>query len=376
MTWRSVTATPEWRAAMESESRESDSWIEMIDAYDQQVVIVPADAATVSVDGASTENRKIEFDVTEALIPLLSSDPLDPRANLRIRAWWRENLSTGWADVLLGTWYPVDPLLTDNGIVTTKMTGRDALWEAKRGGYRGQSIKIGGKTCDDALRRLFDVVAPTISVTVASTDEKLPAKYTLGARKPEEDWAEIAGIAGFVVWADREGGIQIGPEPASSHAVASWSDGSRCSIETAERELRTSDMRNRIVVVSTHPKVKKPIVGIAEDTDEGSPTYIGLGRIWEERIESDTVTTVTAARKLANVELSKRLRPIDYAKVTIPGRPDVDPGDLCLINRARSGFAGDYRAESWSLPLPRAGVDPEKMQIAMKARPRIADVEE
>lgn len=371
MTWRDVLASDEWRAGMLATSRTSDSRVELIDADGMSVQDVPCDGVRVSMDGESSEMWGCEIQVTNQLIPLLPEDPLDPRANLRIRVWWRELLPSGWVEVPMCTTYPADPAIDDDGIPVVALTGRDSVVEAKRGGYRGQTIKVGGLTVTQALDRLFQVVAPGIPSEIADSAEVLPAKYTLGSRAPDEDWAEIAGLAGFSVWTDRTGVIQVGPAPTPSTPVAQWASGKGCVVQRARREMRTSDMRNRVVVRSTHPNLKKPVVGIAEDTDEGSPTWIGLGRIWEEVIESDAPTTVTAATQLARVELTKRLLPMDTITVTIPARPDLDAGSLCQIARARAGISGDYRVSSWSMVMPKPGESPDLLTVTMKARQRL-----
>lgn len=371
MTWQETLESDEWRQAMTAAERTSDSRVEMIDTFGDWVTDVPADAAQVTLDGESAEMWGCQIRVVGQMIPLSSEDPLDPRANLRIRVWWRELLPSGWAEILMCTLYPSDPDIDDPGIPEVVLVGRDALSEAKRGGYRGQTIKVGGWTVTRALERLFAIVAPGIPVQVADSDETLPAKYTLGGRSPDEDWTELAAMADFSVWSDREGVIQVGPATEPSNPVASWQYGPGCAITRAGREMRTSEMRNRVVVVSTHPKVKKPIIATAEDTDEGSPTWIGYGRIWEEKVESDAITTATAAAKMARKELGKRLLPLDVAKVTIPGRPDLDFGDLCEISHAKAGLAGEYRVASWALNMPQRAASPDSMTVTMKARPRV-----
>lgn len=364
----------EWADAFNSSQRVSDTRVELIDTYGQWVADVPADAVSVSMDSEATERWGCQLRVVNQMIPLLPSDPLDPRANLRIRVWWRELLASGWDEMLVCTLYPADPEVEDSGIPTVTVTGRDALSEARRGGYKGQTINVGGKSVTYALEKLFQVVAPGIPVSVADSDEALPSKYTLGEQSPDDDWTQIAAMADFTVYTDRSGVIQVGPEPEPDDPSAVWSDSESCKITQATRSMNTTDMRNRIVVRSTHPKIKKPVVGVAEDTDEGSPTWVGLGRIWEESIDSDKPTTVTAARKLARQELIKRLMPMDEAKVTIPARPDLDGGDLCLISRARTGLAGEYRVASWSIVMPQKGAAPEPMTVAMKAKPRVDEV--
>lgn len=352
-------------------TRTSDCRVELIDYNGDTVSDVPADGVRVTMDGESSETWGCDLRVTGQMVPVLPDDPLDPRANLRIRIWWRELLPSGWAEIPMCTLYPADPVIDDDGTPSTTLTGRDPVIEAKRGGYRGQTIKVGGMTVTNALTRLFRVVAPAIQSEIADSDETLPAKYTLGTRAPEEDWTEIAGMAGFAVWSDREGVIQVGPPPLPKEPAAQWSAGPTCVIASAKREMRTSDMRNRIVVIGTHPKIKKPITGVAEDTNEGSPSWIGSGRIWEEKIESDAVTTVAAAVKLAKRELAKRLLPMDIVSVTIPARPDLDAGSLCQIARSKAGIAGEYRVASWSLVMPKPGESPERVTVIMKSRPRI-----
>lgn len=410
--WRQVDPAA-WKAAVESPRRVTRrrAGLVTIDGVELGDT-VPVASGTVRFSGESSEQWAADVTLTDPLwVPRSPDDPFDPRAWLRLRLWWDLHIDKpietrgitpdldhpggwlftplsglvedlpdhphgwlmgagtsllpdpdypggwiiarpiGWASVPVGTFVLHDPDISDDGTLSMQVQGVDVIAEAKRGGYGGQTISVGGLTVSAALDVIFSQVAPRFPRTIGDTDITLPAVYELGARQPFEDWTEIAGMADWTVRADREGTIVCGPASDDATVRATWQEGPDNRMSAIRRQITTSEMVNRVVVVSTSSEVSPPIVAIVEDDDESSPTWVGRGAIWEERVESDAVATQAAADNLARLTFGRLRLPTETVEVRVPPRPDLDYRDVVQIGRRRVGATGAYLVSSWDLDL-------------------------
>ena len=235
---------------------------------------------------------------------------------------------------------------------------------AKGAGYGGQVIDVGGWTVTKALQRLFATISPRQQLRVADTTITLPAVYSLGSKTPEEDWKDLAAMAGWVVRTDREGVIVVGPPPDPASVARSFQEGDDCPVSDLVVDY-SSVLYNRVVVRSSSYEVDPPVWGYAEDTDPGSPTWIGNGVIRELTIDSDAVTTVAACTNMAKMHLGKYLRPTAAVSVVIPPDPTLDYRDRVIIGRAKAGVGGECRVSKWEMDVPVNGTPPGLMTATM-----------
>ena len=299
-------------------------------------------------------------------VPKEATDPLDPRSPLAIKLWYGVEIEPGiWGWTAIGVYRPTRPRITDDGTVSVSFTGRDLLSVAMQGGYGGQVLDLGGLTVDQALRRIFAAVAPQIRFSAPVSTITLPGVYQVGRGKPFDDWTKVAELAGWIVRADADGVIVAGPPPSPSTPALILAEGRDCIVDSVTREISEATY-NRVVVIGTHPDLTAPVVGVAEDSDPASPTYVGLGNVRELTIESDAVSTVEAANNMAAMNLGRYLRPTETVTARIPAHPELRYRDMIPMARRQAGIVGDYRLSKWTLALPIR--KPELMEVTMMSR--------
>lgn len=367
------TTSPEWAARIAlMDGRVSDSRVEVINPDGTHLADITPDALSLTCNGANSEqwDGTVSF-VGPALYPHDDTDLLSPPSGNRIRAWWREYVPAlgGWGEVLVCTLDMNDPDGTAAPGITWSMQLDDPLAKAKRGGYAGQTINVAGMTVKAALEALFSVVAPHLVTSFPDSSTVLPAVYSLGTADPDEDWDKIAALDGLVVRSTREGGVTAISMDAATSPVVDWSEGDHCQVSKLQRTVTTSKICNLVMVKSSSSAVVPVVTSIAMDTDPGSATYVGgpYG-VFPMTVESDAIATQEAADTLAAKTLADNLRPTDVTKLTVPARPDLKPGDLATLALADLAVSGDYRIESIGFSLPKAGVDPDPMEVTMASR--------
>ena len=366
------TSSAEWAARMAlMDGRVSDSRVEVINPDGTHLADITPDALGLTCNGANSEqwDGSISF-VGPALWPHDDTDLLSPLSGNRIRAWWREHVPAlgGWGEVLLCTLDMNDPDGTAAPGITWSMQLDDPLAKAKRGGYAGQTINVGGMTVKAALEALFGAVAPHLVTSFPESTTVLPQVYNLGTNDPDEDWDKIAALDGMVVRSTREGGVTALKTDASTSPVVDWSEGDHCQVSKLQRTVTTSKICNLVMVKSSSSAVIPVITATKMDTVSGSATCVDVYGPYPMTVESDAIATQAAADTLAAKTLADNLRPTDVTRLTVPARPDLEPGDLASLALADLGVAGEYRIESLRFDCPKAGADPGLMEVTMASR--------
>ncbi len=364
--WEVLFAMPEWAEQMASLDRTVACRVEVIDPAGIAIGDARIDAGTVTMRGGGSEMWVADLSGSDPdWLPMDESDALDSRSGNRVRVWWQEWIPAlgGWAEGPVMTGWPHNPKVTDSRTLSWSVTVRDSLLEAKRGGYGGAVVELGGMTVDQALTKLFDVVAPKLDTSFPLSSVRLPTTYTLGENEPDKDWTAIAAMAGWTVWSDREGVIVAGPLKAAR--AVDWSEGPGCRITQLERSTTTTDIINRVVVRSTNSDVSPAITSIAEDDDPASATFVGRHGPWERVIESDAIASQQAADNLAAAELIAGLRPTSEVTGKATPRPDLGWGDLIQLGRDRVGIYGPHILTEFRLTLPAPNTAPELMAITV-----------
>ena len=366
MTWRQTIDDPAWLAAVGASQRLVGSRVEMVDAEGNSVIDLPVDSGSVSFKGEQAEQWALSLTLSDpALVPRSPYDPLDPRSGLRCRVWWRLWYSGAWTEIPLGTYWLEDPDVDDDGTtVGIAVSGRDAVAAARRGGYGGQTVAVGGYTVDAALQSILQHIAPHVVARVDASTVVVPATYELGASEdPWDDVADIADLAGFRVRADREGIIMVTPPPDPQTLRADLQEGPDCAVITLSRGITTSSIVNRVVAVSTSPEVLPPVLGFVEDPDPASPTWVGRFGPYVTTIKSDKIADVAGAVGMARAAYERWRRPLESVKGTIPQRPDLGYRDLVALSSTRAGVSGRYRVSGWELPLSGPDQPPAPMTV-------------
>lgn len=371
LTWLQWVRHPAWLEAVEDETRLSTSWVEMINLAGTHVGLLQAESVSVEWNRQAAERLSGQVTVRDpALVPTTPRDYLDGRSGLRARVWWSlwvDNAhvdSPQWVSIPLATGHLEDRSVDDQaqGLSVT-IPLRDPLSLVKRAGYGPAVVSVGGLTVTEALLRLFSVVAPGFPVRIADSQVTLPDLYELWSRDPLTDAADIAAMAGFEVWTDREGTIVADRPWEPQDARVDWQEGPSCPVVALTADSTESTIPRRVVVVSTNPEVSPVVVGVWENPDLDSASVTT-----EIRVESGTVATQDAADNLAAMTGRRWARPQQAVAVRVVPRPDLDPGDVVLLKRARAAVAGPHRIAKWSLALPPPDQKPQLMSVTMMTR--------
>ena len=369
--WREDIESAEFIEAVTAPVRTISHRVAMVDRLGNEVADVPAAGVGVSFQGESAEQWAATITLTDPdWVPRSPRDYLDPRSGLRCRVYWRILVDAAWVEVPIGTYHLEDPDINDDGAkIDIKVTGRDAVATARRGGYGAATIAVGGYTVDAALRRIFEAICPTLPTRVESSTVTLPSTYELGASDdPWDDVTDIAAMAGFRVRADREGTIVAAPAPEPVNLRADLQEGEGCAVVALSRGIKTSSIVNRVIAVSTSPEVNPPITATIEDDDPGSPTWIGGYGPFVTTIKSDKIATQEGAEGMARATYERWRRPMESLRMTIPQRPDLGYRDLVAAGRAVAGVSGLVRVSSWSVQLASPDQAPAPMEVSFMTR--------
>lgn len=375
--WQANSRTAAYRKALLAPQRTTSARVELVD-YAGNPATYTVDGEPLSTDhlhasieysGEVAESYQASFSTTDpAWVPKDHTHPLDPRSQYALRLWWGLEVEGATVEIPIGTVVPADVDIDRTGTLSITWTGRDMLSIPKASGYGGQVIDLGGMRVDKALLRLFEILAPALTVRCAATDIVLPDVFEVGAKdSPADDWAAIAAVAGWIVRTDRLGAIVCGPPPDPSVTVREVQEGPDCPASRFQRNI-SSVTYNRVVVASSHPDVDPPVWGYDEDKDPGSPTWIGLGVIRELSVDSDVPTTTQACINMARLELGKFLRPTEGVTVTIPQDPTLNYRDPIALGSPAAGIGGEYRVSKLALTLPIGGDTGGPMSVTMMRR--------
>lgn len=363
--------------AIDRKVRTLDARAELVDAAGTPVMVTVGSAAPRSDLPLAGARVSFKGEVAEQwggtatwadpwMVPADPTHPLWGARNLYVRLWWRILDGAVWVEHLVCTLAIGNSGGQDSGTISGTVNLRDVLSTA-RGGYGG-ALDVGGMTVPQALRAIFERVAPALPLQIGDSTVTLPTPYTLAENDPAKDWTEIAALAGWVVRTDREGTVICGPRPTPTVAL-DWAEGPDCPVTDLSWSHGIEHMGNRITVRSTHPDA----VGVwatAEDTDPASPTWVGgpWGVHPLPDIDSDAVATVEAATNLARMHLGRGLHPVEDVSVVVPQRPDLTYRHPIHLARAQAGIGATYEVSSWDLDLPVRGTAPATMPVRMMQR--------
>ena len=370
MTWQDDMVNPAFLADLDAHDRMISSRVELVDIFGNTVDHnLDIDAASVDFKGEAAQRWAGSLDVSNPLlVPTSQDSPLDPRARLRVRLWWRlRKPDRTWWEIPVGTMRTGDlGISAGRASVGMSVPMTDVLAEA--GDQYRATLQLGGANVADALTALFAFVLPEAPVVfTASTSVTLPNPYEVGgsdSRSPQQDWTDIAALAGWVARTDRLGVIIIGPAVEPADPVIDWQEGPDCAVTDLDRQITYSTMTNSVTCRSTNPEVVPPVVGVVEDTDPGSSTYVGRVS-WPKTISSDAVSTVEAAVNMARATYERYRRPLETVKITILPRPDLGYRRAAVLARRTAGVAGDFAVSSWNL---RMAAKPQVMTVTMMQR--------
>ena len=374
-TWRDLIRTREWATAVSASGAVLDAYAELVDSAGMPVPVsvdgvvkqrLPVDSAQVTFNGEQAEQWSANLSFTDPwMVPRSTSHPLWGTSPWRVRLWWGVLAGKTWL------WMPVCTValgnvsVSDTGVISGSVKCRDML-STIRGGYAG-ALDVSGENVGTALRMIFDRCAPTLSVSIAATDEAVPEGTVLGEDDALADARELTAIGwtGGRIRSDREGNIQVGPQAEPAGPVVDWQEGPACLVSEMTLEHGIEHMGNQVTAVSTHPDAEGLYVTVSDD-DPSSPTWVGSWGVHPlPTVRSEKTASESGLRSLALMALGKGLRPTEGVSVVVPQRPDLDYQHPVLLARQQLGVAGTHRVSSWQLTLPVRGAAPASMQVGM-----------
>ena len=366
-----MSYTQEEIRAQASAARREVGWLaDMYDSMGNLVQSLPIVGGGVTFQGEQTEQWACDIRLADpSLVPLKPSDVLDPRGGNRCQVWWTLRMPDGGlAKVPCGRYSLEDPEMEDNGSeLSYSMSGRDILAQARRGGYP-TTLSVGGMTVPDALRTVFGSICPGAPLVVGESSVTLPSTFELAEGDPAKDWTDIASLSGWVVRSDAVGTIVAGPTPVSDLVAAEWQEGVNCAVTAIKKSVATSSMINRVLAISTNPEVTPPLVGLKEDDDPGSSTWVGVYGPFQTTIRSDAIATQEGADGMARATYERWRHPMETVEVSVPARPDLGYRDLCNLAARRIGVSGEYRVSSWETQITPPNENPSDMKVTMMTR--------
>jgi hypothetical protein len=162
---------------------------------------------------------------------------------------------------------------------------------------------------------------------ILSRRERIPAGMTMSVTPPEpaQDGSQLP---------------QNAPEQPDGVSDVEW--------QALGDPGKTALVRER--VRATNAELTDPLMGVAEDDDPSSPTFIGRF-VHELRIDSDAVITQEAADNMAALHLGGNRRPTETITGSAPPRPDLDYLQPVHVASRRHGVAGVAEVVGWSWDL-------------------------
>lgn len=374
--WQEAVNSPDYLAALVARSATIDTRVDIVDDQDTVIAHLGGPDAThpgiiggtVDMDAARETRWSCSLTIDQAgLIPTSPGDLLHPLSHNRIRVWWRiltDPATDQWAEIPVGTFYPTWPDVSDDGGAdpSVSVSGADVAQEISRA-QMSSSVTIGGQSVAEAVGTILATAAPWARLNLDATEHRLPAEYEAGepGADPWKVCTELADQAGLVLHADRMGAVRLTKTPDPSAApVAEFIEGPGCVMTGATARVPLDQVRNRVTISSTATQDADgeeldPVVSVASIDDATHPLWVGHGYYYDERIETDAVTTQAQADEMAAAELAKRSALAEESEIVIAPFPHLDGGDVVQVSAHRTGLTGARQVSAWSMTLGDLG---------------------
>lgn len=226
-------------------------------------------------------------------------------------------------------------------------------------GYQGPmtgSLAIGaGTPIEAAIARLLAARNPGVTFS-----QNWVTGFTVGPLLFEADidvWKEAQSLAKSVggwLYHDRTGGLVFSSIlPATRTPAKRYATGEATGLVSVTRQEDSDTIRNIVVVESAKTATGGVIRAVAEDLDAASPTY-SRGRYGRrpKTITNEHIGSLAQAEQMAATELVRELGRSETASLTAVVDPRLDPLDVLVVNRPRSGlFNRGMVAVSVEIPL-------------------------
>lgn len=346
------------------------------DASGGILAVLPVIDGHVKADGTLTTRRTCSITVSAAdptLVPISATSALTPFGNRLFlyrgvtyssASTWPSNITVNVGALYQPSYYELVPIgVYEITTVTVEDTGRDFLITVE-GSDRSFAIS------QHKLLAPYVISAGTLVSTVVRNlcqrQNNLvlnlgQSTYTVAAQTLKEGsdpWAEAARIAleaGFLLYADVNGVINMQPMPtfsANQATVGSFTEGTGGMLVKANRKFTRIGVYNDIIVSGENTGLTTPLRGQAQDQNPNSATYIGgnYGDVVAFYRQTTPTTQAQVDAAAANLLLQNKWASDQLTIDAIPN-PALDVYDAVSVTRARLGVNGAYIVDAISLPL-------------------------
>lgn len=333
--------------------------ISRIDAYQGGAFIgtVPFSEGKVDVTARNRIRRTLNITCAGALYPLEYTDLLSPYATV-LQAW--AGIDLGTTQVLLPVFNGKVELVDNRdqfggGI---EVRARDLMGDVNDARFEQPRAAPTDARIIDAIQALLVEAVPTATVAVDAgidTTSLVPSGLMWDTDRGQAV-DDLAQSIGAEVFATPDGaGFRVRNVP-TLYDPPSWTalEGAGGTLVTAGRSVGREGVYNVVVGVIERANGDIPLRFIAEDTNVGSPTYVGglFGRV--TRFLRNPLVTSAAQGETATIALLARsIGATRTRTITCVPNAAAEAGDV--ITALVAGATETHIADTFSLPLHAEG---------------------
>lgn len=333
--------------------------ISRIDAYQGGTFIgtVPYSEGAVAVTARNRVRRTLTFTADSALYPREYLDLLSPYATV-LQAFRGIDLGTTQLlfPVFAGKVENVDNRDQFGGGIEVR--ARDLMGDVNDARFESPRAAPTGYRIIDAIITLLVEAVPAATVTVdagVDTTSLVPSglMWDVDRGKAVDDLAQSIGAEAFAI--PDGSGFRVRNVPTLLD-TPSWTvnEGVNGTLVTAGRAVGRDGVYNVVITVVERANGDVPLRFVAEDTNVGSPTYVGglFGRV-PRFLRNPLVTNAEQGEVAGYALLARSIGATRTRNITCVPNPAAEAGDV--ITARVAGVDETHIADTFTLPLHAEG---------------------
>lgn len=321
--------------------------------------LTTVDAGSVTLDAKAQARGRVDLTVVDdgslGLVPTVPADPLAPYGReLRVSRGIRFPDDTTEL-VSLGVFRIDDTSIDDSADgLAIQISGLDRSARITDARFEEPYQIAAGTNLATAILALIQAAYPTVVYDFTPTAVTTPAVI---AQEGDDRWAlaqQLAAAAGLRLYFDGDGTLILEPE-ATGDPVISLAEGASGVLLRAARRWTRQGAFNAVIATGQNTGQGAPVRGVARDLNPLSPTYYfgPFGKV-PRFFQSQFMTTTQQCEDAATAMLARELgttQTVSFGSLVLP---QLEPGDVATITRARAGVDEDYVIDQLTIPLVHA----------------------